>query len=233
MLSTDTHAAKYLSLVEIIGYIGRILAYDATGQLIPYILQSILLLLAPILFAATLYMTLSRVILAVVGQHLSIIPPRWLTRIFVLADVGSFFIQGGGAGVLVQATSQDKSQLGQNIIVGGLVFQIVAFGLFCLTALVFNLRFRKHGDTEHCNQIPWQSILIMLYLTSAFIMIRNVFRAVEYAMGQTGYLLSHEWPTYVFDGVLMFLTMVVFAWKYPSQLLKAKEVDTGVEMGRI
>lgn len=219
--------------VEIIGYIGRILAYNATGQLIPYILQSILLLLAPIFFAATLYMTLSRVIIAVDGQRLSIISPRWLTRIFVTADILSFFIQGGGAGILVQASSsQDKAQLGQNIIVGGLVFQLVAFGIFCVTALVFHLRFRNHDYSESCGHIPWLGILVMLYVTSAFIMVRNVFRAIEYAMGQTGYLLSHEWLTYVFDGLLMLLTMMAFAWKYPSQLLRANHIDGDMDMGR-
>lgn len=218
--------------VEIIGYIGRILAYDATGELIPYILQSVLLLLAPIFFAATLYMTLGRVIITVAGQHLSLIPPRWLTRTFVTADVVSFLIQGGGAGILVQASSEDKSQLGRNVIVGGLAFQLVAFGIFCVTALLFDLRFRKHGLTQSNGPVPWRSILVVLYVTSAFIMIRNVFRAVEYAAGQTGYLLAHEWPTYVFDGLLMLLTMMALAWKYPSQLLTSKHTDADMEMGQ-
>lgn len=43
-------------LVETVGYIGRALAYSSTGELIPYVLQSTLLLLGPILFAASLYM---------------------------------------------------------------------------------------------------------------------------------------------------------------------------------
>lgn len=68
-------------VVEIIGYIGRALAYNQTGELGPYIMQSVLLLLAPVLFAATLYMTLGRVITAVRGEQYSFIPPRWLTRV--------------------------------------------------------------------------------------------------------------------------------------------------------
>lgn len=37
-------------------------------------------------------------------------------------------------------------------------------------------------------------------------------------MGQDGYLLKNEWPTYVFDGALMLLVMIVFFIWYPSQL---------------
>jgi len=33
-----------------------------------------------------------------------------------------------------------------------------------------------------------------------------------------GYLLTHEWPLYVFDGVPMFLTMCWFFFRYPSKI---------------
>ncbi|KAL7783448.1 RTA1 like domain-containing protein [Trichoderma ceciliae] len=217
-------------IFEFIGYVGRIMAYDETGELSPYILQSIFLLLAPILFAASLYMTLGRVVVAISGAQYSLISPRWLIRIFVTADILSFMIQGGGAGILVQGGSASKAQTGQRIIVGGLVFQLVAFAVFCLNTLLFHLRYRKHGRTDSVRHIPWQGILVMLYLTSGFIMIRNIFRAIQYAMDQDGYLLTHEWTVYVMDGMLMFLTMLDFAWKYPSQLLKPKTADLNLEM---
>lgn len=41
---------------------------------------------------------------------------------------------------------------------------------------------------------------MMLYATSGLIMLRNIFRVVEYAMGQEAYLLSNEWCVYIFDG---------------------------------
>ncbi|KAH8683662.1 RTA1 like protein-domain-containing protein, partial [Ilyonectria robusta] len=88
---------------ETVGYVGRALAHDKTGKLIPHVLQSTLLLLAPILFAASLYMTLSRVIRAVGGQSCSMIAPRWLTTVFVFSDVFSFIVQASGAGLRVQA----------------------------------------------------------------------------------------------------------------------------------
>lgn len=203
--------------VEVIGYCGRAAAPNKTGDLIPYILQSIFLLLAPVLFAASLYMTLGRLIRAVQAERYSIIPPRWLTKVFVTGDIFSFLIQGSGAGIMVQGKA-DSMKTGQNVVIGGLILQVVMFALFIVTGLHFHLRFRRHGSIEAWAQVPWQGTLHMLYITSSFVMVRNIFRVVEYACGSDGYLLSTEWPLYVFDGVLMLFTMSWFFWRYPSEL---------------
>ncbi|KAJ3497952.1 hypothetical protein NLG97_g1497 [Lecanicillium saksenae] len=215
---------------ETIGYVGRFLAYDKTGELIPYMLQSIFLLLAPILFAASLYMTLGRVIRAVDGEEYSIVRSKWITAIFVTGDVVSFMIQGGGAGMLVKADSASSHDLGQNIIIGGLIFQILIFGIFCVVSLSFHLRFARNGLVNCYLDVPWAAILKMLYATSGLVMVRNVFRVVEYATGQDGYLLTNEWCVYVFDGLLMFLAMIFFALRYPSHLYSKYRPGTGLEL---
>lgn len=81
---------------ETIGYGGRIGSALETPNwtLNPYIAQTLLLLIAPALFAASIYMILGRIIRLVDGTHHSVIPIRWLTKIFVLMDVISFVMQG-------------------------------------------------------------------------------------------------------------------------------------------
>ena len=186
-------------------------------------LQSSFLLLAPVLFAASLYMTLGRVIRAVDGRALSPIKLRWLTRIFVAGDVISFIIQVSGAAMKAQfKDSKINPKMGTHIVVGGLVFQVIIFGVFMVVAAVFNRRFRSFGGLNSASDIPWQAALSMLFATSAMIMARNVFRVVEYTMGNDGYLLSVEWPLYLFDAGLMSLTMACFFWWYPSQLIPAQ-----------
>lgn len=61
-----------------------------------YIVQSMFILLAPALFAASIYMILGRIILLVDGEEHSIIKQRWLTNTFVCGDVLCFFLQSGG-----------------------------------------------------------------------------------------------------------------------------------------
>ncbi|KAF2721407.1 RTA1-domain-containing protein [Polychaeton citri CBS 116435] len=206
-------------VLEIVGYVGRAIATENEDSLlVPFIVQSVLLLIAPALFAASIYMTLGRVIRGVGGEQRSIIRPNLLTRVFVLLDIASFLAQGAGSGF--QSGKKFNKNTAEYIVLGGLVIQILGFGLFAVTALVWHVRMRRQpthtimgDDTE-----DWQSIMNMLYVVSILIMMRSVFRVIEYAGGADGYLSQHEWTLYVFDAALMLLTVGVFAWWYPGQL---------------
>ncbi|KAL7770394.1 hypothetical protein CFE70_000328 [Pyrenophora teres f. teres 0-1] len=66
------------------------------GGISVYSLQTILLLVAPALFAASVYMMLGRIILVTDGEKYAVIPRNWLTKTFVAGDVVSFLMQGGG-----------------------------------------------------------------------------------------------------------------------------------------
>ena len=68
----------------------------------PYILQTLLLLIAPALYAASIYMMLGRIILLTEGEQHSMISQRWLTKIFVAGDVASFLMQGAGKRTITQ-----------------------------------------------------------------------------------------------------------------------------------
>ncbi|OBT74640.1 hypothetical protein VF21_06407 [Pseudogymnoascus sp. 05NY08] len=211
---------------EVIGFGARAAAYERTDALMPYIIQNLFILLPPALFAASIYMTLGRIINAVNGGHLSIIRPTWLTKIFVGGDVFSFMVQGGGGGMMAGG-DQSKVKLGQNMILGGLGIQLLMFGLFWLTAVLFHLKIRKNPTTEsYTIDAKWEQYLGMLYMVSALIMIRSIFRVAEYVMGNDGYLLMNEWPLYVFDATLMFGVTVLFYWRHPGALTAAKIHDS-------
>jgi hypothetical protein len=68
----------------------------------------------------------------------------------------------------------------------------------------------------------------MLYGVSALVMARSLFRVVEFIMGNDGYLLSTEWPNYVFDAVPMLVAMGIFWWWWPSV---AGSTGTDEELG--
>jgi hypothetical protein len=55
-----------------------------------------LILLAPALLAASIYMILGRLIVSLHAEGNSLIRPSWLTKIFVIGDVVSFLMQCGG-----------------------------------------------------------------------------------------------------------------------------------------
>jgi hypothetical protein len=87
---TNNHA------VEIIGFTGRILSHNDLWALGPFIMQSLLILIAPALFAASIYIILGRIILLVDGEEYSLVRRKWLTKVFVVGDVLSFMMQGAG-----------------------------------------------------------------------------------------------------------------------------------------
>lgn len=84
--------------VEWIGYVGRTVSANQSPNwtLGPYVVQIMFILVAPALFAATIYMELGRIIMLCDGAHHSLVPLRWLTKVFVAGDVLSFVLQALG-----------------------------------------------------------------------------------------------------------------------------------------
>ncbi|KAK9357877.1 RTA1 like protein-domain-containing protein [Lipomyces starkeyi] len=204
---------------ETIGYIGRILSSRQTPNwtLVPYLIQTLFLLVAPALFAASIYMELGRIILVVDGESCSLIQRRWLTKIFVIGDVLSFLMQCGGGGIMASSSSSAKT--GEYIIIGGLVIQVLFFGFFIITALVFHGRIHRH-PTRRSVSLPWRKHQYTLYAASIFILIRSVFRVIEYSEGNDGFLLQHEYFLYVFDAVLMWSVMILFLLAHPGEITR-------------
>ncbi|KYK60407.1 hypothetical protein DCS_01544 [Drechmeria coniospora] len=204
-------------IFETLGYAVRAIAEDKTDQLGIYIMQSILILVAPALFAASLYMVLGRLMRSIHGERHSLIPIKWLTRAFVIGDIFSFLVQSTGGGLM--GTSGFDPKTGQNIILAGLFIQIAMFGLFIVTSAVFDVRMRRWPSRASLESgRRWKNIMAMLYTTSALIMLRSVFRVIEYVMGKEGYLLKNEWTLYVFDAVPILLVMILYAVIYPGEL---------------
>jgi len=61
-----------------------------------YSVTTILVLVAPAIYAASVYMCLGRIILVTDGEAHSLVPRRYLTKFFVIGDVVSFIMQGAG-----------------------------------------------------------------------------------------------------------------------------------------
>jgi hypothetical protein len=207
-----------------VGYGIRAGVKNNTGKLMPFCIQNTFILIAPVLFAATIYMILGRVITRAGGAHYSPIKPSKITLTFVIGDVLSFMVQGGGAGMSV-VQNAELSKWSERIVVIGLLIQIIMFGLFCVLAIIWHRRMRLapfspmvHAAGDSPKLIDWEGDLWMLYGVSLLIMVRSIFRVIEYCQGYTGYALSHEWTLYVFDSLLMFAVAAIFCWKFPGHL---------------
>jgi hypothetical protein len=132
-------------------------------------------------------MAFSRLIISVKGERFSLVRPSRMTKFFVAGDVLSLTVQGNAAGLTGKKSTQ---VIGQWVVTAGLFIQLVIFGFFVVAAVVWGRRMKRDADgvsqgsrerKGRCGE--WQRPLNVLYACSALIIVRSVFRVVEYIMG--------------------------------------------------
>ena len=148
----------------------------------------------------------------------------------------SFLTQGGGGGVLATAKTLEARDRGEKMVLGGLAIQVIFFGFFIITTVVFDTRIRRNPTTRALSAVvPWRQLIMVLYVSSFAIMVRSIFRMIEYGMGNDSVLMRHEGYLFGFDGLLMLLVTVAFNWYHPGTILagyKEIGVSEDIESGR-
>ncbi|KAI2626699.1 RTA1-domain-containing protein [Hypoxylon sp. NC1633] len=231
--------------LEVLGYAARIASARDVDDLNLYALQFCVIILAPVLMAGIIYVVFGRVVFHVVPAHerttrLLWVPPRWVTPIFVSFDIIALLVQLIGAVIVssTKPTDQDaanKLQRGKNIALAGLALQIVAFGLFSIVAARFHFTSKRFESILQSSLEPtgkagavivkgsgrlinsnWRRLLYAINLSCLFILIRSVFRVVEFAQGPQGTVMSQEFYMYVLDTLPIFLVVCSFCLMFPG-----------------
>ncbi|KAH7215428.1 RTA1 like protein-domain-containing protein [Fusarium oxysporum] len=156
----------------------------------PYVLQTLLLLLGPTCYAASIYMILGRYIRQLKGEQFSLIRPSWMTKIFLLGDIISIALQG----------------------------IVLFFGLFIAVTGLFHFRFARHSISRLFN---WRRLLVVIYVASVLVLIRSLFRMIEYIQGYDGELQSKEVYILVLDAIPMAIASVGLNIFHPSKYMKS------------
>jgi len=204
---------------EVVGYLLRkYSAQHPTGAdhgLGLFIGQNLCIILAPACLAASEYMVFGRMVMWI-GRHHSLIRPTRVTRIFVFFDVLSFIVQGVG-GSLFSAGKPSLYTPAKAIICTGFLIQIISFGVFGIFAKVTERRAARAGDLP----VKAKHLLWTLYLGIIFILIRSVFRTIEFAEGtnETGYFLRREVWYYCLETFPIFLCVCLFIISHPSRYI--------------
>ncbi|CVK84547.1 related to Rtm1p [Fusarium proliferatum] len=171
--------------MEATAYWFRSRSHNNLRQTLPFLIQNLLVLVAPPFLAATIYMSLGRITRALKAQEVSLISLRWITKLFVLVDLICFVTQTAGA-IMSGSEDVDEAKRGQTIIIGGLVLQILAFALFIICTLTLQLRIRA-SPPVHCVAgviAHYRRYFIALYCTSGLFFVRNVCDEVKPQCGK-------------------------------------------------
>ena len=151
-------------------------------------MQITTLIIAPTFFAATAYVVLG----SLISHHpsLSRVRPRTYITIFVCADITSLVIQavGGALASIASGQANGNTKPGTNIMVAGIVFQLVSMTLFVAFLADWTARALRKGVLVRRAMLSLGGVLVSV----ALIFVRSIYRTVELAQGWSGYLITHE-----------------------------------------
>jgi hypothetical protein len=122
---------------------------ESTSLIYPQTRYLICLTIGPAFLSASIYLCLSRIV-HIYSASTSRIRPKYYTYVFISCDLVSLILQGAGGGIAATAASGDQSQinLGTNIMIGGLSFQVFSLLLFMILCVDFALRIRKVPEPQ-------------------------------------------------------------------------------------
>lgn len=163
-------------------------------------------------------MTLATLLIYLNATSVALISVRNITKWFVSGDIIALIMQAAGAGV--QAAVQARRQIGSDIVIAGIAAQILFFGAFVVVTMVADHRLRASKFSSNSSgRFSWRALLYSLYVASLLILIRSIFRVIEFQEGYRGFVDIHEIFFYVFDTLLMFAVMANFAVFHPGLIL--------------
>ncbi|CAC9887209.1 unnamed protein product [Aureobasidium pullulans] len=185
---------------------------------------NIFILLPPSLYAATLYMTYSRLVVLVDEPQASILRPQMVTNFFVCIDMFSFLATAGGGAMI---SVEEMAPTGKKLEILGLALQLLSFCLFLAIAIVFRIRIRKtvtEAATKKHGRYSWKTMHSLLMAAAVLIIIRATYRIIEFSETEVfvGTLMRREGYAYVLDAVPMFVLQTMFSVVHAGQVLPRK-----------
>ncbi|KAF9377334.1 hypothetical protein BGX21_003217, partial [Mortierella sp. AD011] len=204
------------AIASSIGFFMRLTLDPDNFQLTKFAVQQLFVVVSPSAFLAFNYMLYGRFITAIDPKfgndtksgskmeksQFSFIPPLIVGRTFVISDITTFLIQCGAGGMQAAGSNNASlAKLGDKLFLIGVSVQGVSYLVFTLLLTVAFIRLiddRKRNYTDQLRRgwtgLDKQTLMVVsgLYFSSIFIIIRSVYRIIEFKQGYNGYLISHE-----------------------------------------
>lgn len=148
----------------------------------------------------------------ILGRTLYYIPwlspmhPGRVVSTFVGLDVLIEILAANGAAISSNTENSDsRLEMGVNLVKASLLLQLVLFAMLVSVIAIFQHRCSKAGIFKR----NVRTILLTLYLSCVLILIRNIFRIVEFFQGWGNGVNKHEAWFWGFEVVPMFINTTV------------------------
>ncbi|KAK6836958.1 Sphingoid long-chain base transporter [Apiospora arundinis] len=226
---------------EIVGYIGRVMLHQNIFSFNAFLIYLIPLTIAPAFITASMYLCLARII-HVLDPTLRYtrLKPMAYTWIFVTFDFIALVLQGAGGGITATGDGDKaKVDMGVNIMIAGLAFQVFSLVAFSVLCMDFGWRLRKGqrewrrasvatNDTADLedryrslrNTVAFKGLLYALAAAVLLIIIRSVYRLIELQDGFSGELANNELVFMIIEGPMVILACAALVTFHPGLALR-------------
>ena len=153
---------------------------------------------------------------------------KTLLGTFVAADVLATCVQVAGAALIGSAESNRKDpSTPNNILLGGLAFQVFTFALYLYLLGLFIFSHRKtvlYWGKDDDNDGSVAPFTIAVVVASLLIYLRTVFRLGETCQGVSGFAGSHEGLFGGLEFAPVVLAVGILGWWHPGKWISRRLV---------
>jgi hypothetical protein len=212
---------------EVIGWSGRLWSSKNPLLQTPFLIQISTTIIAPTPLVAANFLILG-IIIRRLGSHYSRLSPRWYTIIFCSFDIVSLVVQAVGGAMASMANDHEGAQKGANIMLGGIIFQMVCITAYAMLATEFFLRFHYDKPVRSPAKLEgpptamdkrMQIMIVALIFNTTCLFIRAVYRTIELSDGWSGRIISTQVYFNVLDGAMVTLAIYTLNFAHPGFLL--------------
>ncbi|KAF2847498.1 RTA1-domain-containing protein [Plenodomus tracheiphilus IPT5] len=209
-------------LGELIGYIGRIMLYNNPFDGNGFQIQICCLILSPAFVSAGIYLTLKHAVISF-GESWSLLKPALYTYIFIAGDLVSLILQGAGGGIAATADAGSSFQdVGTNLMIAGVVFQVVVLAIFALFCTEYAFRTYRRRDqltseaSALLHKTSFRCFVFAIIVAYLGIFIRCIYRIPELTGGWRSELMRNETDFIVLEGVMIVISVLVLTVFHPG-----------------
>ncbi|KAK0201373.1 RTA1 like protein-domain-containing protein [Desarmillaria ectypa] len=267
-ISTLTHTAQSIyfrmwwafptiilaGCLEILGWSGRFWSSISPGLSNPFMIQITATIIGPTPLVAANFLILGAII-RILGPVYSRLSPRAYSIIFVSCDIVSLVVQGGGGGIASSASDRNDLQgakLGSNVMLAGIVFQLVVITFYAILACEFLVRYKHNrpvsrlftrktrtdslvtlsspNPSRGVMDTRIKTMIFALAFNTLCLFIRAIYRTIELADGWNGRIILTEVYFNVLDGAMVVLAIYTLNLAHPGFLIgRTMGRNTGAE----
>ena len=241
---------------EVIGWAARTYSHFQPGKLMPYLIQNIATVNGPTPLVAAYFIILSEIIRRL-GPCYSRLRPRMCKSsihlhfesvlihyrtpdaiVFLTADLVSLTVQGVGGTLAAIAAGNDKDpEKGGRIMLGGIIFQMIAITFYMGLAIEFVYRYLSDKPFQRPNNEPpsgnyfmdknMKAALFGSAFASLALYVRSIYRTIELIDGWEGRIITTELYFNAMDGAMILLMICSLNVLHPGRLLGPSTASLG------